>query len=675
MGFAALQIRPGINEQLTPALNSGGYSSGAFVRFKDALAEKQGGWQAVTNTPLVGTARGSHVWSDLSGNPYYAAGTEQRLEVLAGGLLQDITPLRVTHNVAVALTTVISTKTVIIHDVGHGANAGDWVNVVVPIAVGGLIILGFYLIQTVIDADNYTITAASAATASVGPAGAVPVFDSTAASANVQVTLAAHGQTVGSLFTVQVSTTVSTITILGTFPVLAPVTANTFVIAPAGVAAGNATVSENGGNAQYQYLLASGLVSSTATSGYGAGDYGGGDYGGSASSGTFLPLRQWFLDNWGQDLIGNYTNGPAYYWVPPTIQPASLVPNGPTAMTASFVAMPQQIFVALGAEVLGTQDPNLIRWTDAADFTVWTATALNQAGSFRIPTGSRIVGGIQAPSKALIWTDIDLWTMEYVQPPFVWGFTKTAQECGLIAARAVGVIGERVVWMGQRNFYVLDGTGVVVLPCTVWDFVFKNLNTQQVDKCHAAVNSLFNEITFYFPSASGTGEVDSFVQYNTQDKVWVPGNLVRTTWVDQSALGPPIGVDGSGILQQHDIPGVYDQNGLALNAFWQTGYFLLATGSEYIFVERMIPDFVWYPLPNTQWSDSASAQLTVYMTDYPAPGIPVRTYGPFPINPYTEYVIVRGRGRYVAFKVQTEGIGTFLRTGQVLHNGTQAGAR
>src|SRR5258708_40280146 len=77
MAFQSLQIRPGITEQITAALNESGYSDGSFVRFKDWLAEKQGGWQAVTNTPLIGTARGSHVWADLSGNPYYEAGSEQ----------------------------------------------------------------------------------------------------------------------------------------------------------------------------------------------------------------------------------------------------------------------------------------------------------------------------------------------------------------------------------------------------------------------------------------------------------------------------------------------------------------------------------------------------------------------------------------------------------------------
>ena len=400
---------------------------------------------------------------------------------------------------------------------------------------------------------------------------------------------------------------------------------------------------------------------------------GGGDYGGSTSPGVVLPVRQWFLDNWGQDLIGSYTNGPAYYWPPPTIAPATLVPNGPAAMTASFLAMPERMLVALGAEVLGTQDPNLIRWCDAGDFTVWVATALNQAGSFRIPTGSRIVGGIQAPKKAFIWTDIDLWSMEYVQPPFVWGFTKVASECGLVAAQAVGVIGESVVWMGTRNFYIMDESGVHVLPCTLWDSVYKNLNLQQVDKTFAAVNSLFNEITFYYPSLTGSGEIDSFVRYNTQDKVWSPGTYIRTTWADESALGSPIGVDDLGIMQQHDIPGVYDANGLALDAFWQTGYVLLAQGTEFIFVERMIPDFVWYPLPDQPWIAGASAELTVYMTDYPGPGIPVRQYGPFKITPYTKYVIVRGRGRYAALKVQTKGVGVFLRMGLTEHNGVPAG--
>jgi hypothetical protein len=675
MGFAPLKIRPGVNQQYTPALNEGGYSSSAFARFKDGLAEKIGGWQRISSTALIGTARGSHVWSDLGGNPYLAEGTNQRLEVFAGGQILDVTPLRVTHDVAVALTTVLGSATVTVTDTGHGAEAGDWVDIFVPISVGGLIIQGFYLVQTVVDADNYTITAASNATAGVTGGGAVPLFTTTNGSPDIEVTLDDHGLIAGDLFTVQISTTVATVVILGTFVVTAPVTANTFFIAPGGNANADATGSENGGDAQYQYLIPSGSASATATSGYGAGDYGGGDYGGASPGSVLIPVRQWFLDNWGQDLIGNYTNGPSYYWAPPSEVPATLVPNGPTMMTASFVAMPQQIFVALGAETSGTQDPNLIRWTDASDFTVWTATALNQAGSFRLPTGSRIVGGVQAPQQGLIWTDVDLWAMQYVQPPLVFGFTKVASEVGLVAGHAAGVIGERVVWMGQRSFYILDGQGVRDLPCTVWDFIFKNLNAQQVDKIHAAVNSLFNEITFYFPSATGTGEIDSFVTYNTVDQAWCCGNLVRTTWVDQSALGPPIGVDGNALMQQHDLPGVYDNDGIALDSYWQSGYFLLDGGTDYIFLERMIPDFIWAPTPGIAPPANASALLTVVMTDYPAPNVPVQTFGPFTITPSTQYVIVRGRGRYVSLKVETSALGVFLRTGSILHNGAPAGKR
>lgn len=678
MPFHQLRIQGGVNVQETPALNSTGYAQGSNVRFRAGVPEKRGGYQHISTTPLVGTCTGVHVWDDLVGNPYMACGTDQRLEVFSGGTISDITPNRATHNVAVQLTTVNHSTSVTIHDVAHGAAAGDWIYVVVPIAIGGLIIQGYYLVQSVIDANNYTITAASAATSSAGPGGAVPVFDTTNTLTPIQVTMAAHGLTVGSVFTVQVSTTVGGIVINGVFSVIAPVTANTFTI-DAGVAASStATGSENAGNARYWYLIPSGSSSAMVTSGYGAGDYGAGDYGLANPGSINIPLRQWFLDNYGQDLIGNYTNGPAYYWVPPVPAPASLVNGSPTAMTASFVTMPAAIFVALGAEVGGTQDPNLIRWTDAggdpSTFN-WTASSTNQAGSFRIPTGSRIVGGAQFPQHALIWTDIDLWSMEYVGPPFVFSFNKIAGECGLIAGRAHGLIGQSIVWMSTKNFFIMDGQGFRPLPSTVWDEVFKNLNSQQNDKIHCAVNSLFNEVSWRYPSASGTGAVDSQVTINALENLWDYSSTTETAWADESDLGEPIGVDSSGILQQHDVAGVYDADGQPLDAFWQTGYATVQDGTFMALLERMIPDFVWQPYPGGAIPMNAQATLTVYMTDYPGPNIPIRTYGPYTITPTTSYVIVRGRGRYAAIKVEVNGLGVFLRQGAVLHNAAPAGKR
>lgn len=679
MPFQKVALRPGVNADFTPTLNEGGWSVANLIRFKDGQAQKRGGWQRLSQQTFVGSVRGLHAWADLAGNPYLVGGSEQRLGVFTNGNIVDITPIRATHNVAVNFSTVINTPTVTTVDAGHGAAIGDWVDIVAVVSVGGLLLQGFYQVASVVDNNTYTITATSNATGTVNNGGAVPLFNTTMGSPNVSVTLNNHGLAANQLFNVTISTTVGGIVMVGTFVVQSVTNANVFVIAPGPNAGATTSGSENAGNAQFQYLVPTGFASATFASGYGVGIYGSGLYG--TGSGVVLkPLRQWFLDNFGQNAIGNYSGSTLYQWVPPATtfagtmiatNPASAVTNAPAAMTASFVSNPQQMVIALGAETSGTTDPNLVRWCDAGGITIWTASATNQAGSFRIPTGSRIIGGLVGPNQNLIWTDLDLWSMQYVGLPFVWSFNKIANECGLIGARAMGILAQQVLWMGVDNFFVAGSGGVNVVPCPVWDFVFKNINPQQTDKIHCAVNSLFQEVEWYFPSASGSGEIDSYVKYNALEKTWDTGSLPRLSWIDENVLGQPIGIDPTGLMFQHDIPGVYDADGLPMLESIQTGYFDLGDGEAFVFVERLIPDF-------TMTGPAPQLQITAYFLEYPNDansGVGPITAGPYTITNKSQIIIVRTRSRQAALKIQGIGLGTFWRLGAIRHNGQADGRR
>lgn len=675
MPLRRIRFLPGINLQATPTLNEGGWSDCNLIRWRNSfnvqqlwVPEKIAGWQHLNNSPFVGVCRGLHAWEDLSGNGYAAIGTNSRLQVLNAGVITDITPIRATTNPAPAFSTVNNSTTVTVADTAHGASTGDWVNIVVPVSIGGIILFGFYLV-TVTDPNHYTITAASPATSTAGPGGAVPSFAVVNLNTGATVTLANHGLSIGSLFNVLVSTTVGGITFLGQYLVLTVPTANTFTIGTAAAATSTTSGSENGGNVQLQYLLPSGLVSEGGVSGYGTGGYGLGGYGLGAGSSVPSPLRQWFLDNWGQQLVGNPTNGTLYGWTPPTGSGSVATPlaNAPLFMTASFIAMPSRILVSLGAESGGTQDPNLIRWSDVDNNTVWTATSTNQAGSYRIPTGSKIVGGKQFPQQALIWTDVDLWSMYYQQLPFVFGFNKISSGCGLIAARAIAVLGSAVVWMGMRRFFILTGAGVQELPCSVWDFIFDNLNLAQVDKITAAPNSERGEIAFHFPSASGTGEIDSYVKVQIESGLWDKGSstlYTRTAWEDDNVLGPPIGADLNGYLQQHEVAN--DADGQPIPWFAKTSYVDMDDGEFFTAFDEMIPDAVT--------TNTASYNITVFSVNQPN-DTKVRQYGPYPCTPRTKKINPKGRGRQIAFQFDGNDFGSSWRFGGMRYNGKRDGRR
>lgn len=154
-----------------------------------------------------------------------------------------------TVNLPCVFSTVLNSSIVTVTWPAFGLQVGAWVSFVVPVSIGGIIVLGYYQIASVTSGNTFTIIAASNATASTS-GGAVPVFASTAGSSTIMVTLNSHGLLAGQPFNVQISTTVSDVVLFGTYNVLAVIDANTFTITGPNTANTNASVAENGGQFQ-----------------------------------------------------------------------------------------------------------------------------------------------------------------------------------------------------------------------------------------------------------------------------------------------------------------------------------------------------------------------------------------------------------------------------------------
>lgn len=472
------------------------------------------------------------------------------------------------------------------------------------------------------DVTDYTIrytqtgtsTAATSYGGNVNPKlnfeGIPPQFTTTANSPVITVTLKNHGFSVGDTFNVPISTTISNTTIFGLYTVTQIVSSSQFLIVLEKPANSVATVYENAGKIFVESF--SGITAESILTNlyYGGGIYGEGAYSTGYTAkpvdGSPISSANWTFDNWGSILISCAYNGQLTYWQPVggSIQNLSYIPNSPVYNTGAFVAMPQRQIIAYGSSFGTIQDPLLIRWCDLEDFTIWQGTANNQAGSYRIPTGSKIVGAIQAAQQALIWTDLDLWSMTYIGQPYIYSFNKVGANAGLISQSAVGQMGGVVYWMSQKQFFKFSGSGVEVIQCPIWDQIFQNLypgndenGNPYTDRIRCGANTQFNEITWYFPASRinnvnpeeaivygdeyvGTGEVNAYVKYNVALNQWdygyqdpYDGDVLvgRTSWVDQSVLGPPVGAASSS--------SVNISNGVEIENYFQ-GSIQYATGGS-----------------------------------------------------------------------------------------------
>lgn len=472
--------------------------------------------------------------------------------------------------------------------------------------------------------------------------------------------------------------TIGDLTIQGTYRVIGVTDVDNFEISLAQTAAANSVVPMNEGDAQLRYDIA--LGPATAGSGYSIGTYSGGAYStgstSSAQEGTPITASDWTHDNWGSTLLSCPEGGPIYEWTPDTgFETAKVVSGAPPFNKGLFVAAPAQIAIAYGStqyhSIGADLDPLTWAWSDQLDYTFWQPGVINpntgnfsQAGSARIPTGSKIVAGLQAPQQALLWTDLDLWAINYIGNPQIgtFGQTKIASSCGAIGSHAVGQLGNGVYWMGRSNFFALSGNGATPMPCTVWDAIFQDLDIENAWKSRAAPNTPFNEMWWFYPSASGgTGENDSYVKVNIIDGSWDNGpvnSLQRSAWIDQSVLGMPIGASPQGLVYQHET--TENADGQPLEWSFKTGYWMIGEGEDVSFVDFVVPDFRYGTYNGSQ---NASVQITFYSVMYP--GDTERTYGPYTVTSGSTQFPVRIRGRQMAIQVSGSDLNSFVRLGRL----------
>jgi hypothetical protein len=366
----------------------------------------------------------------------------------------------------------------------------------------------------------------------------------------------------------------------------------------------------------------------------------------------------WTLGNWSETLISCPQDGGIYQWSPDAgTSSISLIASAPTVNDGIFIAMPQRQIVAWASSFNGIQQPLLVRWCDIGNYNVWTGQITNQAGSYTIPKGSRIIGGIQGPQQGLIWTDLGVWAMQYVSQPYIYQFNELGAGCGLIARKAAGAINGDVYWMGLNQFFKLAGGGVEPVPCPVWDVVFQNLNTVYAGNIRVAVNSSFNEISWYYPSLNSVdGENDSYVKLNVLINQWDYGTLNRSAWLDQSVLGQPMGTSSAGYLYQHETSTNADTQPM-LSSF-RTGFFEMSEAEMKMFVDQVWPDMKWGYYGGEK---NAQVLLTFHVADYPDG--PVATYGPYTLTQVTTYITPRFRGRLVSIEISSSDLNSFWRLG------------
>jgi hypothetical protein len=399
----------------------------------------------------------------------------------------------------------------------------------------------------------------------------------------------------------------------------------------------------------------------------------------SITGGVTLESASWSLDHFGSKLIATIKDGKTFEWDTISNVPAALttratvVSGAPTKSVMSIVSERDRHLVILGTETTigtsNTQDKMFIRFSDQENINDYTPTSVNTAGTFRIDSGTKIVGAVRGKDYILILTDTSAYVMQFVGPPFTFSIRQVGSNCGAIGQHAIKYVNGAVWWMGQAGgFFVYDGT-VKSVPCLVEDFVFTNkgdnlgISYGNGEQVYVGLNHLYEEISWFYPK-SGSTLNDRVVTYNYTENTWTTGSLSRTTWFDATLYDNPYATEynASGTPTFPTIQGVTNQNGAstyyahevgnnqvdsignktAIEAFIQSGDFDLSDGEVFMSMRKFVPDFKLL---------TGDAQITINLRNYSNNASTSSPLGPFTVTNSTDKVDTRARGRAASLKI------------------------
>ena len=382
-------------------------------------------------------------------------------------------------------------------------------------------------------------------------------FTTVNGSKTVTVTINSHGALDGDYVTFSGAVAVGGVTApnLNTEFIVDQVTTNTFTITVATAA----TSSTSGGGSAITAAFQISVGNAIASIGYGwgAGTWSRGAWGSGNPTPVVNVQRDWFLQNFDNDLVANIRNGAIYYWqysggvstratLLSTTTISGVAPaDVPTEAMQILVSQNDKHLLAFGCTPFGggAADPLLIRFATQDQPNVWTPLVTNSAGFLRVSRGSAIVCAVATRQEILVFTEGTLNSLQFLGTTDVFGLQELADNISILSPRAVVTVNNTAYWMGHDKFYAYGGR-VETLPCTLRNHVFQNLNYEQADQIVSGTNEGWNEVWWFYPTANSNIN-NAYVIYNHLEKIWYYGTIDRTAWSDSSLREYPQAITGT----------------------------------------------------------------------------------------------------------------------------------
>jgi hypothetical protein len=640
-------FKPGIVSTDTGLASEGGFAEGNLVRFWQGRAQPVGGWVLHTVSRFDGIARGAKAWTTLTGRAVFAFGTSEALYGVIGGSVRDITPALLSGARQNLFSTTNGSPVVTVHIPFHRLENGNAVTFANhQTTVGGLTIEGNYTVTEVLTRDRFTITHGSNASSNVADGGGyvdftipLPMGLATApvlGYGSGEYGDGPYGQTAAvdplrlwnidnwgenglfnpssyGLFEWQPAQSYLDLAFNGDFSLATGWGLGTGWAFGSGVATKTAGTASNlsqdvvgvleGGRTYIveftvtrsagalKFRMNAGLIPAVIDVGEASSPI--------TKAGTYRRLFRAPADPLdiifeGDAAFAGTVDNVSYK----LFDKAYRITTAPPRIDAMFVD-PKGLVVLLGTtQVDGIYNPTCLRTSDIGNNRSYIPDINSIASEYVLRGGGgRLMAGLPTRQQNIVWADDGVFSTQYKgDPGDAFNVQLLGTGCGLISRHAMAEGAGFVFWMSNaQQFYIFRGVGATnlgvpeIVPCTVREDLFDNLDRRQALKIHAGVNPAFSEVWWWYPDARDGDECSRAVAFSWTDGPWSTHSLPRTAWIAAGPVPNPLGFATDGLIYDHEVGNT--ANGAAMNAFVETSDFDVQDGDNFIGLLGIWPDF------------------------------------------------------------------------------------
>jgi len=689
MPLQKILFKPGVNKENTRYTTEGGWYEADKIRFRQGNPEVIGGWEPLSAATFQGVCRSLWNWVTLGGDNLIGVGTNLKFYIEQGGLYNDITPIRATSTINNnPFAAVNGSATITVTDTDHGCVTGDFVTFSGAVGLGGNItaaVLNAQYQVTVLTANTYTFTASATANGSdVSPGGGASVVATYQINVGPAIPAPLVGWGAGAWGQTGTTwgnsgTSTSALRLwnqinYGQDLVYGPRTGPIYYwTASNGVTTRGVLLNSLSGTVSFTNASPT-VVTSTILYTEGAALQ---FSGGSLPTGISAATTYYVFEVNGLTFKLLDSAGAAVNTSSSGTGSISLIVDVPTVQNNMTVSDASRFLIAFGCNDYGSSvlDPMLIRWSGQDDIYNWTPDPTNQAGFTRLSHGSEIIATVQTRQEIVVFTDVSVYSLQYLGPPYVWASQLLGDNISIMSPNAAVIASGIVYWMGVDKFYSYDGR-VQTLNCDLRRFVFGDLNQEQSLQVFSGTNEGFNEVWWFYCSANSTA-IDKYVIYNYIEKIWYYGTMSRTAWLDSGLQSYPIAANYvtatlTGNLINHET-GLNDNTtgtAVAIDAYISSSEFDIGDGHNFGFVWRVLPDLTFENAENTPTGTLPSVTMTLYGLANSGSGVtssasqPVAKSSTYVITEqFTGMIFTRMRGRQMIFRIGSNQVNTTWQLG------------